>query len=102
LELAGSDLSIDRATATGMLGTLLQNSNLQPTTRDRVHNGIIKATSDENPSVRISAVIALGKVGTPIDLKILPQIASNDPTSDGVRYPVREAAQRAIVATQKR
>jgi len=85
-----------------MLATLLQNSNLQPTARDRVHNGIIKATSDENPGVRISAVIALAKVGTPIDLTILQQIAGNDPTSDGVRYPVREAAQRAIVAIQKR
>lgn len=102
LEIAGSDLSIDRATATGMLGTLLQYSNLEPTTRDSVHNGIIKAASDEKPGVRIDAVIALRKVGTPVDLTILQQIAVNDPVRDGVRYPVREAAQRAIVAIQKR
>jgi len=50
--------------------------------------------------------LTIGKVGTPVDLTILQRIAANDPesktASDGVRYPVREAAQRAVAAIQKR
>jgi hypothetical protein len=106
LELVRSDFFVDRMIATPMLGTLLQHSNLQLTTRDSVHNAIIDAASDENPGVRISAVITIGKVGTPVDLTILQRIAANDPESniarDGVRYPVREEAQRAVAAIQKR
>jgi hypothetical protein len=60
--------------AIGMLGTLLRYSNLQPTTRESVPSGIIKAASHEKPGMRMSAVIALGKVGTPIDITILQQI----------------------------
>jgi hypothetical protein len=107
LELVQSDFHIHRITATRMLGTLLQNSRLPSTTRDRVHTAIVNAASDANPGVRISAVTTLGRVGTPVDMTILQRIAGNDPESklqsDGVRrYPVREAAQRAVAEIQKR
>jgi hypothetical protein len=107
LELVQSDFFVDRMTTAEMLGTLLQNANLQSTTRDRIHSAMINAAaSDENPAVRIWAVTTIGKVGTPVDLTILQRIAANDPEAktarDGVRYPVREAAQRAVREIQKR
>jgi HEAT repeat protein len=89
-----------------MLGTLLQYSKLLATTRDSVHTAIVNAASDEDVGVRISAVITLGQVGTPVDLTLLQRLAVNDPetttANNGIRYPVREAAQRAIAAIQRR
>jgi hypothetical protein len=106
LEQARSDVSIFRATATQMLGTLLQYSKLLATTRDSVHTAIVNAASDEDVGVRISAVITLGQVGTPVDLTLLQRLAVNDPetttANNCIRYPVREAAQRAIAAIQRR
>jgi len=106
LEQARSDVSIFRATATAMLGTLLQHTNLQPTTRDRIHTAIVNAASDKDVGVRMSAVITLSKVGTPVDLTLLQRLAVNDPetttANNSIRYPVREAAQRAIAAIQQR
>jgi len=102
LQQARSDVAIFRATATQMLGTLLQNSKLQPATRDSIHTAIINAASDQNSGVRASAVITIGKVGTLDDLTLLRRIAVNDPANDGVRYPIRQSAQRAIAAIQQR
>jgi HEAT repeats len=106
LEQARSDVSIFRATATQMLGTLLQYSKLLPTTRDSVHTAIVNAASDKDVGVRISAVITLGQVGTPVDLTLLQRLAVNDPetmtANNSIRYPVRDAAQRAIAAIQRR
>jgi len=106
LEQARSDVPIFRATATQMLGTLLQYSKLLPTTRNSVHTAIVNAASDGDVGVRISAVITLGHVGTPVDLTLLRRIAASDPetttANNSIRYPVREAAQRAIAAIQRR
>src|SRR5262245_51382665 len=68
LQRARSDVSIFRAEATQMLGALLQNSQLQPATRDSIHTAIINAASDQDSGVRISAVITIAKVGMVGDL----------------------------------
>jgi len=106
LEQARSDVSVFRATARQMLGTLLQYSKLLPRTRDSVHTAIVNAASDKDPGVRISAVITLGRVGTPVDLTLLQRLAVSDPetttANNSIRYPVRDAAQRAIAAIQRR
>jgi hypothetical protein len=45
-------------------------------------------------------------VGTPVDLTLLQRLAVNDPetmtANNSIRYPVRDAAQRAIAAIQRR
>jgi HEAT repeats len=106
LEQARSDVPILRATSTQMLGTLLQYSKLLARTRNSVHAAIVNAASDKDVGVRISAVITLGQVGTPVDLTFLQRIAVNDPetttANNSIRYPVRDAAQRAIAAIQRR
>ena len=77
LEQARSDVSVFRATARQMLGTLLQYSKLLPRTRDSVHTAIVNAAPDKDPGVRISAVITLGRVGTPVGWQRCVQTAGH-------------------------
>jgi|GEM_PF-3371219 len=108
LEKARSDVPIFRSEALRMLGTVLQNSTLEPTTSSMLHGAITVGAFDPDAGVRLAAVRTLGEIGTAVDLTLLLEIATKDPAfipgKDGraARYWVRDAAWQAVSKIQQR
>ena len=107
LQLAQADTAVQRADAMDMLLETAQMSQLSSTTRDSMRKALIKGSQDQSVIVRLGAIRGLGRLGGRQDIPLLETIAREDPASyplakGGKRFPVREAAQRALVEIKSR
>jgi len=96
-----------RAVAVANVKAILVTDTLLPRDhRTRLHEVILRATSDEAYDVRRAAVRALVTVGLPSDIPVLESLAVNDPArfsrAGGTVYPVRDVAREAIAAIRRR
>ena len=103
LQKAKSDLEINRSGAIQMLGTIATSSSkLSQSMVSAIRQSVIAGLSDKAVVVRQAAVKSTGQIGTSDDLPRLLAISRSDPASfpqdrgKSYRYPVREAAQKAI------
>lgn len=107
LNRANSDLAPSRGNALGVLGEILKretyNANrLPPDTKQQVDQALIRGAGDQDVGVRMQAVQSLGEAGDKDTVQLLERIAQSDPTAipagdaGKTRYPVREAALKAI------
>jgi len=109
LQKAKSDLEINRSGAIQMLGTIATSSSkLSQSMVSAIRQSVIAGLSDKAVVVRQAAVKSTGQIGTSDDLPRLLAISRSDPASfpqdrgKSYRYPVREAAQKAIENVRKR
>jgi hypothetical protein len=77
---------------------------LTPGQRDDIKAALVRATSDNNPFIRTSAVVGIARLPDPDVTQLLRLLAESDPYSiqpggsGDAAYPVREAAERALAA----
>jgi hypothetical protein len=107
LERARSDLTTFRHGAVEMLGTIARFSpGLSQAQQDSIRQVVIAAAKDEKVPVRHGAVNTLGEIGDARDIALLQTIAERDAAADVypnvTRYPVREAALRALARIRER
>ena len=107
LSLANDSSELKREHAVGILSFMLEDDRLPEDMRSIAKRAIVAAASDTNLGVRFQVAIALGRIGTAEDLPLLQRIARTDEASysdqEGTtRYPVRDAAERAIQEVQRR
>jgi hypothetical protein len=107
LDMASSDITTYRGKALGVLGEILKVekfrlNRLPADTNARIEQALIRGAGDEDVGVRILAVQSLGKAGNKDTIELLERIAQSDPAANPGRvagenrYPVREAALKAI------
>lgn len=96
LERSRTGSAVRRASAIHKLALVGEHSPLSTTKRAAVIDGIRAAARAEDPGVRSTGVLALGRVGTREDLAMLQTLASSDTTRTfrrgTVEFPIRELA----------
>lgn len=93
-----------RATCTRILSRMLvPPASVQPTDRlsvNKIRTTLFRAAIDPNFIVRMNAVEGLVRIGDPKSIEVVERIARNDPYEATFiakgKYPVREAAKRAL------
>jgi HEAT repeat protein len=90
-----------------VLVTILENAEISTTSKEIIHQGLIRGLSDKNDSVRGHAIVGLGKIGEKSDVPLLESIAASDPmelkTKDGsTKYPNREKAKKTVKSLQEK
>jgi hypothetical protein len=94
----------DRRSLFRMLGEMAETRNISrlasPESRLKLREAIINGARDEDPFVRIAAVPGLLSLRVPEAAELLKELSTSDPftlnDATAVRYPVREAAARAL------
>jgi hypothetical protein len=104
-KLSDSDSSIRSGAVTALSQMMDKETrqSLHAASRLKIEQALLRATSDRDVGVRLSAVDGLGNFGDPESISALERLAASDPAclqgqADEGRdlYPVRNAARRAL------
>ncbi len=107
LALATSPSDLKRNAAIRTIGYLLDPAIdpelVTPVQVSDIKNALVRATTDYNPYIRISAVESVSRLLEPDVIRLLQSVAESDPyaitmESGRIGFPVREAAKRALLS----
>ena len=110
LEMLPSADSETRHSIYQMLTTMTETRNInrlrEPESRSLLSSALVAGAGDKNPWTRASVATGLANVGTPETEQALTKLAEADPftrpENQRIRYPVREAASKALQILKSR